>query len=294
MSASYGRQRVPGALLPEPVEAAPVRDIQVFTSSGTWNKPALSASSVVEVLIVGGGAGGSAGALKNGNLARGGTAGNGGEIVVRTALLSELNSTQTVTVGSGGAGGAALTGSNDAGTIGPEGATGQSSSFVIGSTTYTAGGGTGGGVYGASQLFNDWGSLGGAAIATTFSPGNPGMFGGGGGGAAGNFTVSNTGGAGGAAFGKAGGTGGTNPGGNGANGTSVDWEFYGEPVYGTGGGGGSGNWGGTTSGNGGNGGFPGGGGGAGGGNRTDSSEEGTSGAGGDGGNGVVIVVVTEP
>jgi hypothetical protein len=105
-------------------------NVQYFTSSGTWTKPAgMSATGFVEVTVVGGGGGG-AGVASTGNAIGGGGAGGGWSI--KKILETSLGGTETVTIGGGGAAGAA--GANN-------GSTGSTSSF---GSHCSATGGTGG------------------------------------------------------------------------------------------------------------------------------------------------------
>jgi hypothetical protein len=102
---------------------------QLFTSSGTWTKPAGLRGAIVEVWGGGGGGGGTIGAT---NPAQGeGGGGGGGGYVRKLYKASELNSTEAVTVGAGG-------------TVasGADGNAGGSSTFK----GLTAGGGGGGSV----------------------------------------------------------------------------------------------------------------------------------------------------
>jgi hypothetical protein len=101
---------------------------QTFNSSGTWTKPS-GFSSSSRVLIQAWGGGGSGG-RNVGNAGGGG----GGGYFERWVSLSELSSTETVTIG---AGGASRTGSNQ------NGATGGNTTFGSKVTAYGGGGGTG-------------------------------------------------------------------------------------------------------------------------------------------------------
>lgn len=86
-------------------------DQQVFTSSGTWTKPSgFGAKAIALVQCWGGGGGGSRSASTS-NLSGGG----GGQYSELIILLSSLGSTETVTIGAGGAGRTASTGDGTAG-----------------------------------------------------------------------------------------------------------------------------------------------------------------------------------
>jgi hypothetical protein len=105
---------------------------QIFTSSGTWTRPAGITKVIVEVQGAGGGGGGCASAGA-GNAA-GGYGGGGGGYARRFINVSAIASS-TITVGAAGAAGAA--GAN-------AGGTGGNSSWADGTNTVTGNGGAGG------------------------------------------------------------------------------------------------------------------------------------------------------
>jgi hypothetical protein len=271
-------------------------DIQVFTSSGTWDKP--DGAKLIDVICIGGGGGGGSGRMGASGSTRASASGGGGGGYSRALLsASAVGSSETITVGTGGTGGAAVTTNS---TNGNAGSDGGDSSF--GAHLRAAGGRGGGGsstatqaaVAGGQGLLSDGGASGGGGSGT---PGAQSKFGGGGGGAGGGVNSSNannaggTGGAGpsmrgtplsGGTAGAGSTTGGTDGGAGGSG--AVLWQA------GSGGGGGGSSSGSDPShfgGQGGDGGNYGGGGGAGG-----SSTNGSGGSkrGGNGGDGVVVVV----
>ncbi len=119
--------------------AAAGADVQEFTSSGSWVKPA--GKSAVYVLAVGGGGGGASGDNSDSAAATlGGNGGGGAAHAARWLVASTLAGTITVTVGAAGTGGtaAAASASNENGVAG---ASGGNSSF---GTVVLALGGLGG------------------------------------------------------------------------------------------------------------------------------------------------------
>jgi hypothetical protein len=292
----------------------PAVDRQVFSASGTWTKPAGTIINV-RVIMIGSAGGGGSGAevVALGTAESGGAGGGGGAYNECTFDPANLASTETVTVGTGGTGGAALTGAGN-GNVGGNGSattfgttvkcrTGNGFGGAGGQSAAASGAGGGGGSFsdgtaGSGSTNGTGGSIGGGIAATT-----PTGWGGGGGaagvsGAAGSGSAnSGLGGIGGAAGGGlsvgaafAGGntgrsgcvntpfTGGGNTGGNGSNATAPSGY-----CGGGGGGGGGGNAAGVggTGGNGAQGG-----GGAGGGTSVGAN----SGAGGNGASGLIVVI----
>lgn len=265
-------------------------DVQAYTTPGTatWTKPAW-AQTVQVALVSGGGAGASGRRGASGTASSGGGGGSGGGYAAQLFDASLLGSTETVTVGAGGTGGAAVTVDS---TNGNQGTTAGASSFgtrlaafsgARGPAGLSAAGTTGasGGV-GQSTGGAGGGSNSGAAGSAGGSAGAGGSGGGGGGGitatpaftaggsAGGNPTLNTTT-AGGATDGAAGGAGGSVT-------TGTAWGGAGggggaSSVVGAGGAGGAG---GTY--------------GAGGGGGGASLNGFASGAGGNGGNGIVVVI----
>jgi hypothetical protein len=268
-----------------------VYDVQIFTSSGTWTKPA--GAKLVTVTIIGtGGGGGSGRRGAAGSNRSGGVGGGCGGFLERQFQASDLGPTEDVTIGIPGTGGVAQSVDNTNGNSGQNGTDcwfGASQALA----KARASGGTGGpggttgnvnGVFGGQPLNGtnqSGGSSTGAGGSSQF-----GQYAGSGGGAGGGLNTTNTPADGGfgasviSASSSVIGQKGIAPGGDGGNGASQATPY----MPGAGGGGGAS--GPTISGRGGRGGAYG----SGGGGGAASVNGFGSGSGGDGGPGVIIVI----
>jgi len=290
--ASGGTGAMDAATARTNLSAATFSDVQIFSTNGTWTKPAGAKS--VNIQLFGAGGGGGGGRKDSGTLVArsGGGAGGGGSYLNITIPASALSASESVTIGAGGAGGAGATVTGN-GTAGTKGGDSIFNLFTCLGGGLGAGGSSTGGSGGPGIMAANSG--GNSSITAAAGKGAPNVstsvadFGGAGGGAGGGLSITDApfaGGDGGRAqiLNQAGGLGGAATGVAGAVGYTNSLATTGIFIVGSGGGGGGAST--TTSGgDGGAGGFPAGGGGGGG--ATISGT--TSGAGAAGANGLAII-----
>jgi len=295
VASTVGKQGPQGPIGPTgPAGSGGSTDVQIFTSSGTWTKPANAKS--VHIQLFGAGAGGGSGRRDStsGTVRSAGGGGGGGSYISINIPASILSSTENVVIGAGGPGGAAQTidlSNGNAGVFGGNTSFGiiiaPGGSGGIGGTNVGAAGGLGAieGSSGGQAANNGGAGTAGSPITAYSSTGYGGAGGGGGGGVAANNAQFNAG-AGGRslALSFAGGTAGSAGGNNGGNGNSNTFATTGIFAVGSGGGGGGGGAA-VSGGNGGNGGFPAAGGGGGGATYLGAQ----SGIGGSGSDGLAII-----
>lgn len=93
-----------------------------FTSSGTWTKP--SGLIGIELIIITSGGGGASGSRTATNtVSRAGSSGGGGAVLCVYIPADDLSSTESVTIGAGGSGGASVTADDTNGSSGTSGGT---------------------------------------------------------------------------------------------------------------------------------------------------------------------------
>lgn len=115
-------------------------NVDIFTADGTWNKP--PGLVAAKVTVVGAGGGGGSASTTGAGQGSLGTGGGGGATVIAVIPAADLGATETVTVGTGGAGG----------TAGGDGSIGGTSTFTrTTGTDVTANAGGGGFTAGATS-----------------------------------------------------------------------------------------------------------------------------------------------
>ena len=264
-------------------------DTQIFSTAGgstSWQKP--NGAKLVTIQLLGGGGGGGSGRKDStGGVDRSGGAGGGGGGYLHVCVpAAALPDTVFVSVGAGGDGGGAQTGTPADGNSGSQGGSTIFGNFIALGGAGGAGGSTTSRTGGLGTLSANNGGIGsvssgGAGLPTTtassFSPGGAGGAGGGG--------VNSSGTAGGGNGGGRSSILGLPGGGAGNNGNDNTNAINGIFAVGSGGGGGAASVSGTAA-SGGNGGFPSSGGGGGGATQNGPA----SGAGGRGGDGIAVII----
>lgn len=140
--------------------------VEKFTVSGTWTRPAWAKR--VRVHLISGGCGGGSGALRGTGVAASGGGGGGPGVSVEVELqAADLPETVAITIGAGGAGGAAQTVADANGVAGGVG--GHTSFGAILRAISTSAGGTGGSTATAA---------GGSVSGARFTPPQPDVSGG--------------------------------------------------------------------------------------------------------------------
>ncbi len=147
-----------------------LNDIVTFTTAGSGSYLPSAGTKAIQVELIGGGGGGGSCSEPASNGSAGGGGGSGG--YVKVYFTSPLSGSYNLFVGSGGAGAA---GSNSGNGSSSPGSSGTSTWFGT-SSTYVAGGGSGGN-YGSANLPSAGGGGGTASGGTVNMQGSPGSLG---------------------------------------------------------------------------------------------------------------------